>query len=375
MRARIHLLSTRIQRTAGQIQAWKEHVARLERSIDAAQHDMQRMRTEYQRATSLLATTVTDIIRQPTVAAPATIGQEIREERAQGVAQLGGWIGGACVCFDQGAHRAAMEDRYAALCDGDAWWYGVFDGHHGAATADVLERHLLPHVASQYDASAPIFAATHAFVSFDRHLYDEQQRHTHSTTGSTATVVRVARTSGDILVAWVGDTRAVLAVRRGSALAWRVERATHDHRLTSSPDEMKRCKQACGRVSDSGVYVTGAAADGYALSVTRAFGDFALKCSAVTGELVSPDGIISVRPHVERWQATDASVLIIASDGFWDAFPDDASANALISRELERCNGGAQGVVDVCRRLCDAALASLRCRDNVTLLMVPLVAW
>ena len=135
--------------------------------------------------------------------------------------------------------------------------------------------------------------------------------------GSTATVARIR--GDELCVAWVGDSRCVLATRtaRGGVAA---SPLTVDHNAASSAAERDRVEAAGGHVA--GVYVGASGAEGL-LQVTRSLGDRAHHAG----------GVLLATPEVHRAPLPDdAAFLIVASDGLWHAHDDDAAVAFVAAR-------------------------------------------
>lgn len=135
-----------------------------------------------------------------------------------------------------------------------------------------------------------------------------------SDSGSTATVVVVH--SGQVTVAWTGDSRAVITNGRGA-----IRLATEMHRSTN-PSEAKRVLEAGGRIKDGYVIDKGGKVG---VSVTRAVGDMDL----------THIGIIS-EPEIRTlpFESVQGGAVIIASDGLWDSsgVSPDIVANTVAQR-------------------------------------------
>lgn len=151
--------------------------------------------------------------------------------------------------------------------------------------------------------------------------------------------------AGNVLsVAWVGDSRAVLA-QGGKAV-----RLTRDHKPTL-PDEEKRIRDVGGKIDedDSGtVRVNGI------LACSRALGD---------PELKNPN-VVSPIPELKTVTLTPRhSMLVIGSDGVFDYWSDQALVDFLSK------HGAREGS--------DAALKKResdrgRSKDNATIIVVKL---
>ena len=182
--------------------------------------------------------------------------------------------------------------------------------------------------------------------------------------GSTATVALV---EGDALtVAWVGDSRAVLATRRAPGAALEAVALTNDHNAAASTAECARLEAAGATVA--GLYVGVDGAEGL-LQVTRSLGDrahHAGKALLATPEVRSRD------------LAPGDAFLIVASDGLWHV-RDDAAAAAFVDDRLRAAPSEADSRADAALAAATAlaedarkaAQASPRVADDdVTVLVV-----
>lgn len=132
----------------------------------------------------------------------------------------------------------------------------------------------------------------------DEHLSSVPVRTGHAC-GTTATVVAIA--GNEMVVAHVGDTRAVLCLQDGT-----VTRLCEDHR-PGREDELKRIESAGGLV----VQVRGTSRVNGVLAVSRAIGDLELK------------ELVIARPDVSTFQLTgDEHFVMVATDGLWDVISD-----------------------------------------------------
>lgn len=124
--------------------------------------------------------------------------------------------------------------------------------------------------------------------------------------GTTGTVV--ALVGNELLVAHVGDTRAVLSHANGV-----VTRLCEDHR-PGRKDEMERIESAGGIV----VKIRGTYRVNGVLAVSRAIGDVNLK-----------DVVIAI-PDVSSFNLMgDEEFVILATDGLWDVMSDEESVEMI----------------------------------------------
>ncbi|CAO2034194.1 unnamed protein product [Urochloa humidicola] len=125
--------------------------------------------------------------------------------------------------------------------------------------------------------------------------------------GSTAVVAVLVR--GRVVVANCGDSRAVLCRRRGPAAALPVQ-LSDDHK-PKRPDELARIQAAGGRV----VFNNGHRVRGI-LAMSRALGDRMLRPEVIA----EPEITVTDR-------MLEDECLILASDGMWDAVPNEIACS------------------------------------------------
>ncbi|KIZ03972.1 hypothetical protein MNEG_3991 [Monoraphidium neglectum] len=171
--------------------------------------------------------------------------------------------------------------------------FGVFDGHGGTNAADYVHGHLFNNLLRNENfATDARTAITEAFEQTDSEYL---KQHATATRDDGCTAVTAVLLGERLLVANVGDSRAVLA-RGGKAVPLSV-----DHK-PNLREERLRIEDAGGVVVWAGTWrVSGV------LAVSRAFGDRPLKRYVIP----TPD----VRE--EALSSRDDSV-ILASDGVWD---------------------------------------------------------
>ncbi|KDP43081.1 hypothetical protein JCGZ_25267 [Jatropha curcas] len=192
--------------------------------------------------------------------------------------------------------RASMEDFYEtriAEVDGQmVAFFGVFDGHGGARTAEYLKNNLFRNLSSHPDFIKDTRTAiVETFRQTDADYLNEEKGN-QKDAGSTASTAMLL---GDrLLVGNVGDSR-VVASRAGSAVPLSI-----DHKPDRS-DERQRIEEAGGFVVWAGTWrVSGV------LAVSRAFGDKLLKQYVVA------------EPEIQEEEIDGVDFIIIASDGLWN---------------------------------------------------------
>lgn len=249
-------------------------------------------------------------------------------------------------CDIQGRRRT-IEDFHSIQLQTTHQFYGIFDGHTGnlaskfaAATSykEVSKQlsQLNDHVEHNENWKADVqHNLTDAFsnihenflnaVSFLPLTFMDQS-------GTTATVVYV--TDEAVVVASVGDSRAILSSRRrndDASVLMSAVQLTIDH-VASNPDERKLVEQRGGVVESA----TGLARVNGTLAITRSLGDAQL----------SP--FLSREPHVvamTRQEIMDLCGLstlnglpcfiVLASDGLWDVITNQEAVD-MVTQVMEQ---------------------------------------
>lgn len=241
-------------------------------------------------------------------------------------------------------YRPTMEDAHTVAVMPEYAFFGVYDGHGGRKVADAVA-HMLPKkidtlLHAQKGGIVPVQETGRllamAFESTDAALdasYAGQQ--------GCAAITALVTKNGDVHVAWVGDSRAVLA-REGKALE-----LSHDHK-PSRADERKRVEDAGGFIAFWGVErVNGV------LAMTRAFGDKELR-----------PAIIAVPELTHEKITPDDEFLIIACDGLWDVCTNQEAVDAVYA--VLKINNDYQEAANL---LVKQALAR-GSTDNITVLVI-----
>ncbi|KAJ4775941.1 Protein phosphatase 2C-like protein [Rhynchospora pubera] len=185
-------------------------------------------------------------------------------------------------------------------------------------------------------------AFLHADLAMSRHP---------SVSPSSGTTALTALLFGTLLlVANAGDCRAVLS-RNGTALD-----LSHDHRPSHAPERHRVLH--CGGFVDDG-YLNGV------LSVTRALGDWDIKCPHPHNTPCSTPSPLIADPEFNHTTLTPHDeFLIIASDGIWDVLSSQ-QAVSIVRRGLRRHD-------DPDRSARDLAMEALHLNtcDNLTVIVV-----
>ncbi|KAJ1692045.1 hypothetical protein LUZ63_008743 [Rhynchospora breviuscula] len=231
-------------------------------------------------------------------------------------------------------------------------FYAVFDGHGGPDAAAFMKTHALSFLSQHsidsshgpHDILSLQTSLTRAFLHADLALSRDA-----SVSRSSGTTALAALLLGRLLlVANAGDCRAVLC-RKGSALD-----LSHDHRPSHAPERQRVIQ--CGGFFDDG-YLNGV------LSVTRALGDWDLKCPDNT-PCSTPSPLIADPEFKHATLTPDDEFLIIACDGIWDVLSSQ-QAVSIVRRGLRRHD-------DPERSARDLAMEALHLNtcDNLTVIVV-----
>ncbi|CAH2035517.1 unnamed protein product [Thlaspi arvense] len=234
--------------------------------------------------------------------------------------------------------RATMEDCFETrISDVDGQmvaFFGVFDGHGGARTAEYLKNNLFKSLVTHDEF---ISDTKKAIVEVFKHTDEEyliEERGQPKNAGSTASTALLI---GDkLIVANVGDSR-VVASRNGSAGP-----LSNDHK-PDRPDERQRIEDAGGFIIWAGTWRVGGI-----LAVSRAFGDKQLKPYVIA------------EPEIQEEDISTLDFIVIASDGLWNVLSNkDAVA---IVRDISDAETAS-------RKLVQEAYARGSC-DNITCIVV-----
>ncbi|KAK2899646.1 protein phosphatase 1K, mitochondrial isoform X2 [Channa argus] len=246
--------------------------------------------------------------------------------------------------------RKQNEDRLrVARIHDNLLYFAVFDGHGGPHAADYcytfMEKFIRDGLEEEDDLEKVL---KKAFLDADKALHTHLSYFNNAsflTAGTTATVAML-RDGVELVVASVGDSRAMLC-RKGGA-----KKLTKDH----TPD----CKEERNRIQRFGGFVTwnsvGQANVNGRLAMTRSIGDFHLKTSGVIAE-----------PETRRLSVQHAndSFLALTTDGI----------NFLLS-DQEICD-----VINQCHNPTEAAdiiaqqALQYGSEDNATIIIIPFGAW
>lgn len=237
----------------------------------------------------------------------------------------------------EGRMPHGMEDRHVAefrqLDDGnEVGLFAVFDGHSGADVATYLREHLFDNILNQpgFDFwTEPMEAIRRAYHRTDRKVLkktkadddDGEGKGSRRRGGSTA-VTAILMNGEELVVANVGDSRAVLCDAGGTA------------RQLSVDHEPLRERRA---IEARGGFVTEIHGDvprvDAQLAMARAFGDRSLK------EHISADPDVAIEDVGDG-----AELLVLASDGLWKVMSSQEAVDE--ARGVEDAREAAVRLVD-----------------------------
>ncbi|XP_016016532.2 protein phosphatase 1K, mitochondrial isoform X2 [Rousettus aegyptiacus] len=203
-------------------------------------------------------------------------------------------------CTSHIGKRKENEDRFdfAQLTE-EVLYFAVYDGHGGPAAADFCHTHMEKCIMDLLPKEKNLETVlTLAFLEIDKAFSSHAHLSTDTTlltSGTTATVA-LLRDGIELVVASVGDSRAILC-RKGKPM-----KLTIDH-TPERKDEKERIKKCGGFVAWNSVgqpHVNGR------LAMTRSLGDLGLKSSGVIAE-----------PETKRimLRHADDSFLVLTTDG------------------------------------------------------------
>nr|GMC84247.1 protein kinase and PP2C-like domain-containing protein [Ipomoea batatas] len=252
--------------------------------------------------------------------------------------------------FASCGRRETMEDRHFVMpnmCDTqDIHFFGIFDGHRGAAAAEFSAGALPGIFKSLGLMDSPSDALIETFVQTDIAFRNELSAHKKrkgaiqkdSHPGCTAIAALIVKNK--LIVANAGDCKTILC------------RAGHPYAL--SRDHVASCLEERERVTRAGIQVKWQVdtwrVGNAALQVTRSIGDDDLK-PAVTAEPEISETILSA----------DDEYIVMASDGLWDVV-SEADVVSII-RDTVKEPG-------MCSKRLATEAAERGSKDNITVIVV-----
>eukprot|EP00760_Papus_ankaliazontas_P029312 PhM_4_TR419/c4_g1_i1/m.23568 len=251
---------------------------------------------------------------------------------------------GSSMCFQWGlcelqGNRRDMEDTicYNTIRPG-LTLLGVFDGHNGSAVSAFMEHNAAVHIERALreidedgnNVPTDLEGVLHRGVaSLELEITEKLGRHAH-TTGTTALLALLCDETNAVVVANVGDSRAVC-----NGVALTTDHTWHD------PREVERVRQLGGEVECRSFRN---------LAVSRALGDTALK------------PFISCEPEVLR-VCEPQSPIVLASDGVWSVL-SSAEVSRFVADRLAELSAESRlalsrGQAATPRPMCTQAATSL----------------
>lgn len=261
-------------------------------------------------------------------------------------------VGSSCM---QG-WRIEMEDAHTHILslpdDPSASFFGVYDGHGGAAVAKFAGKHLHKFITKrpEYSGISVELAMKRAFLDFDKEMlhngtWGEQMA------GSTAIVVLIKEKR--LYCANAGDSRAIASV------GGMVRPLSIDHK-PSNETEVKRIMAGGGYVENNRVNGN--------LALSRALGDFMYKRNT---SMKPEEQIVTADPDVISCDVNeDWEFIVLACDGIWDVMSSIQVADFV----RERIAVGMQPDI-ICEKLMSHCLAPDAYNyglggDNMTVIVV-----
>ena len=287
---------------------------------------------------------------------------------------------------DMRGWRENMEDAYVVDelrkdVFGDSLLFAVLDGHGGREVSALASKLLVREIEadrSKHNSNGKAETSVELAEVLRQSLprLDERLRrgswglgwffpgllHPFATCGSTCVVAGVDLVRREVVVANVGDSRALL-IRDGKAIA-----LSEDHK-PENPIERNRIRAAGGQVIKIGPCHR---VDGN-LNLSRALGDFNLKASA--GLPPEKQKVIPV-PDITKtpFQGGSSELLVLACDGLFERNSNQDIAN-LIWPKVKTGMALDQIATEVLHQCCARSLRGRPCEegtDNETIILVQL---
>ncbi|EDV96415.1 GH16235 [Drosophila grimshawi] len=264
-------------------------------------------------------------------------------------------VGSSCM---QG-WRVEMEDSHTHILslpdDHGTAFFGVYDGHGGAAVAKFAGKHLHKFITKrpEYFCGSVELALKRAFLDFDSEM-EHNGTWSEKMAGSTAIVVLIKEQQ--LFSANAGDSRAI------ACIGGIVRALSFDHK-PSNESEVRRIIAAGGYVEHNRVNGN--------LALSRALGDFMYKRNQnkkPEEQIVTADPDVQVCDITENWE-----FVLLACDGIWDVM----SSNQVMEFVRERIAAGIQPDL-ICEHLMTYCLAPDAYNyglggDNMTVILVCLL--
>uniref|UniRef100_A0A5S6QRU2 protein-serine/threonine phosphatase n=1 Tax=Trichuris muris TaxID=70415 RepID=A0A5S6QRU2_TRIMR len=255
--------------------------------------------------------------------------------------------------------RISMEDAHIQLLampeDEGLSFFGVYDGHGGAAVARYASYHLHKRIVQSkaYEEGRIADAIRDGYLSTDEEILHREDNAGHMT-GTTAVVVLIK--DNFLYCGNVGDSRAVV-----SSSGW-ARALTVDHKPINEL-EIKRIIAAGGWVEFNRVNGN--------LAMSRALGDFMYKRNE---EKPIDEQIVIAVPDVTCWHLSDKDeFVVLACDGIWDVLSNQEVVD--FCRERIAVEKEPDMICEELLTRClapDCQMGGLGC-DNMTVILVCLI--
>jgi serine/threonine protein phosphatase PrpC len=245
----------------------------------------------------------------------------------------------------KGLRDHPIEDYHVARMqsfdESEIGLFAVYDGHAGTEVASYLEQELFDKILAHPNfRSDPKKTIREIYYSVDKRILDKAETEKDFRAGSTATTAFLMENNRRLVVANVGDSRAVLC-RGGKAIEVSV-----DHE-PQKPEEREMVESKGGEVALSpmgGVYRVDKR-----LNMSRAFGDASIKEH------------LSVEPDIWDNKVTqDDEFFIVASDGLWKVMNNEQAVEHAM----------AQASAEAAAKVLAAAALRRGSRDDISVLVV-----
>ncbi|CAD5125139.1 DgyrCDS13382 [Dimorphilus gyrociliatus] len=222
----------------------------------------------------------------------------------------------ACVAYQ--GQRQTMEDRMNIIRSGKVGdIYSVFDGHGGEFAVEFVEKMLISRLLTRlYKPFSNglkgryLQSMIRQEIAYVANLLNKIEDESGEKSGTTVCVT--LKKNDKIYIANVGDSRALVCTNDNKII-----QITRDHKPN---DKLER-----KRIEKSGSYVkfvqTICRLEGI-LSVSRTLGDRQV-------------GGVSNEPDIFVRNTQDCKFLLMATDGFWDAFTNEEAVETILQRRKQ----------------------------------------
>ncbi|KAG5496230.1 hypothetical protein JKF63_02531 [Porcisia hertigi] len=275
-----------------------------------------------------------DIMSQPMRTKNSVTGEN--EFLEYGASSMQGW-------------RRSMEDAHTLLLLEKGGFFGVYDGHSGAATAKYCGEYMFQfvHQTKAFMKGEISKALYDGFIAIDKYLHSLPSFER----GGCAAVV-LYLDGDDVYCANAGDSRCVMC-RNGS-----VDALSTDHKPFLPSEQM--------RIERAGCYVLNRRVNGM-LALSRAIGDFMFKNNTqISWEMQAVTSAPEVR--VTKLNRDKDEFAVLACDGIWDIMSSKQVVDFVRPRIQGRMPLG-----KICEELMDACLSPQPFRlgcDNMSVVII-----